>query len=96
MLDESDEEGMADLLEAATTPLFSTAEQSAVVEETRVEPFDRVDGARRALLVNEASTETVDAPLGGVNRKLEMPAEPLTTELLSKEGIEASMPPHSR
>ena len=83
---------MAYLLEAATTHPSSTAERSPMAEEARVEPSDRVDSARRALPVNEASAETAERPFGGVDRELEMSVEPPTTELLPKEGIKATAP----
>ena len=63
-----------------------------MAEEGQVERSNRVDGARRALPVDEASSETADMPLGGVDRELEMPAKPPTFELLSEEGIEVMTP----
>ena len=44
--DESDDEGMTDVLEAMTTPPSTTTERSSVAEEARVESSDHVDGAR--------------------------------------------------
>jgi len=43
LLDESDEKGMMDLLEAAASYPTTTAEQSLVAEEARIEPSERVD-----------------------------------------------------
>ena len=83
---------MADLLEATTTHPSSTAERSPMAEEARVEPSDRVDGARRALPVDETSAETAECPFGGVDRELEMSAEPPTTELRPRRGLRQRRP----
>ena len=83
--DESDDEAMVDLLEAAATPLSTTAEQSPVAKKARVESFDCVDGAHGTSLVIEATEEVGRPPL-------RMPAEPSGTGLLPKDGVEAMKP----
>ena len=55
---------MADLLETAATPPFPTVEQSPMAEEARVESFDHVNKARRALPVIETTEKVADSPLG--------------------------------
>ena len=50
--------------------------------------------ARGASPVAEAPEEVADAPLEGMDRELEMPAElPTTIELLSDEEVEATVSP---
>jgi len=70
--DESDDEGMADFLEAVTT-------LSPVAEEARVESSDRVNEACWASSVIEATEEVIHPPLG-------IPEGPSATELLPEEG----------
>ena len=74
-----------DLLEATTTPLSTVAEQSSVTEEARVGFSDCMDGARGASPVIATTKEVA-------NTTLKMPLGPSTTELLSKDGIEAMTP----
>ena len=54
-------------------------------KEARVEPSDRVDGARGASSIIEATEDVADAPL-------EMSKEPSTAELVSENGIEGTTP----
>ena len=60
--DESDDEGMMDFLEAASTPPSTSAEQSLVAEEARDESSDRVEGARGTSPIIEDTEEVADAP----------------------------------
>jgi len=82
---------MTDLLKAVTTP-STTAEQSPVAEEARVEPSDCVDGARRASPVNKACAKGADAPLKGWIGSWRCRRSPLLLITLSEEGIEATTP----
>ena len=56
-----------------------------MVEEARNESSDRVDGARGALPIIEATKEIAESPLG-------MPEGPSAAELLPEEGVEATTP----
>ena len=53
--DESDNEGMKDLLEATIIPPPTIAEHFPVAKESWVESSDRVEGARGALSIIEAN-----------------------------------------
>ena len=46
MFDESDNEGMTDLLKITTSPLLTTMERSSEAEEACVGSSDHVDGVR--------------------------------------------------
>jgi len=57
-----------------------------------VEPSDHVDGARKTLPVDKASGDSVDVPLGGVERELEMSANPLLLSYSSRRGLKHQRP----
>ena len=83
--DESDDEGMTELLKATTTPPCSLVEQPPIAEEDRVESPDCLAGIRGTLPALEAVEE-----VAGMDSAV--PAGLFTTVLLLKHKTEAMTP----
>ena len=86
--DESDEE-MLDLLAVAPGCPIAVTGKSPVAEDARVGPFELIDsGAQGDSSVVEAPEECVDALLGQVDKKAEMPEEhPLQSKSSPKKRL---------
>ena len=84
--DESDDEGMMDLLKVTTTPPCSPVEHPSIVEGNRVGSSNHVAGARVTSPVLEAIEE-----IAGTSSVMSIGLS--TTVLLPKDKVEAVTPP---